>query len=736
MITHPLILHVAIATPLRRLFDYLPDDVSDLKVLQPGLRVSVPFGRRRDVPGIVMSISNKSDFSYSKLRKINRIIDEQPVFTHKHLSLLKWASDYYHYSIGEVVFSALPSSLRKNISISKYIERVWCLTKKGAAFEHNLIKKASKQSQILNYLQQRKSPVYESDICSIYPRSKPSLLSLKEKDLITISTEDIEDSVIKINKSPFKLNKDQKSATDEILKSIDNASVFLLNGLTGSGKTEVYMRLMESTIKSGKQCLVLLPEIGLTPQQIQRFKDRFEVNIAIQHSGLSDVERTQHWLAAKSGKAKIIIGTRSAIWTQLENPGLYIVDEEHDLSYKQQDGFRYSARDMLISRSFRDKVPVILGSATPSLETLYNVKKNRYKQLVLSTRTADAKPPKFHLLDIRGKKMFGPISQSLVDEITKHLDNKNQVLLFLNRRGYAVHLFCHNCGWKAECSRCELPYTYHKGVNRLICHHCGVAKRHIEQCPDCNKPLLLMGHGTERIEEVLATLFPQASISRIDRDTTRKKNAMSDYLKKIQSGEIDIMIGTQMLAKGHHFPNVTLTGIVDADRGLFSTDFRASERLAQLFMQVSGRTGRGIKEGTVIVQTYNPEHPLFRQLIQHGYNHFCNSLLQERNHSSLPPYSYMVFLRAEAHNSNEVKMFIQNAAMHLNELTNNKLLLFGPIPALIEKRNGRYRYQLIIQSQSRKMLHTHLNVWLEKLESSKLAKKIRWSLDVDPQDMT
>ena len=245
-----------------------------------------------------------------------------------------------------------------------------------------------------------------------------------------------------------------------------------------------------------------------------------------------------------------------------------------------------------------------------------------------------------------------------------------------------------------------------------------------------------MGHGTERIEEVLATLFPQASISRIDRDTTRKKNAMSDYLKKIQSGEIDIMIGTQMLAKGHHFPNVTLTGIVDADRGLFSTDFRASERLAQLFMQVSGRTGRGIKEGTVIVQTYNPEHPLFRQLIQHGYNHFCTSLLQERNHSSLPPYSYMVFLRAEAHNSNEVKMFIQNAAMHLNELTNNKLLLFGPIPALIEKRNGRYRYQLIIQSQSRKMLHTHLNVWLEKLESSKLAKKIRWSLDVDPQDMT
>lgn len=735
MIAHPLILHVAIATPLRRLFDYLPNDASNLNSLQPGLRVSVSFGRRKDVTGVVVSISNQSDCPQNKLKKINHVIDDHSLFSHKHLNLLKWASNYYHYPIGEVIFSALPLALRKNNSITKYEEKTWCLTEKGAAFEAKLIKQAPKQSQLLNYLQQRKSPANEAEINSVYSRSKPSLLSLEEKGLITRSTENAPDSVIKINRSPFKLNKDQKSATNEILKSIDIASIFLLDGLTGSGKTEVYMTVMESVIRAGKQCLILLPEIGLTPQQIQRFKDRFEVNIAIQHSGLSDTERTQHWLAAKSGKAKIVIGTRSAIWTELPNPGLYIIDEEHDLSYKQQDGFRYSARDMLITRASRDKVPVILGSATPSLETLYNVEKERYKHLILSTRAANAKPPKYRLLDIRGKKMHGPISQSLVDEITEHLNNKNQILLFLNRRGYAVHLFCHGCGWKAECTRCELPYTYHKNINRLVCHHCGVTKRHIEQCPDCNEPLLLMGHGTERIEEVLTTLFPQATISRIDRDTTRKKNAMHDYLEKIQSGEIDIMIGTQMLAKGHHFPNVTLTGIVDADRGLFSTDFRASERLAQLFMQVSGRTGRGVKEGTVIVQTYNPEHPLFQQLIQHGYNYFCNSLLQERNHSALPPYSYMVFLRAEAHNSNDAKQFINDASMQLNQLTNNKLLLFGPIPALIEKRSGRYRYQLIIQSQYRKPLHAQLDNWLGKLENSKHSKKVRWSLDVDPQDM-
>jgi len=736
MTTDSLILRVAIATPLRTLFDYLPADTSNLNTLQPGLRVSVSFGRRKDIPGIVVSISSQSNYPQHKLKKINHVIDDQPVFSQKHLNLLKWASNYYHHPIGEVIFSALPSSLRKNHSISKFNEKTWCLTEKGAAFEAKLIKQAPKQSQLLNYLQQRKSPANEAEINSIYSRSKPSLLSLEEKGLITRSTEDVPDNVIKINKSPFKLNKDQQFATNEVLKSIDNASIFLLDGLTGSGKTEVYMTLMESVIRAGKQCLILLPEIGLTPQQIQRFKDRFEVNIAIQHSGLSDTERTRYWLDAKSGKAKIIIGTRSAIWVPLANPGLYIIDEEHDLSYKQQDGFRYSARDMLITRATRDKVPAILGSATPSLETLYNVKKERYKHLILSSRTANAKPPKFRLLDIRGKKMHGPISQTLIDEISEHLKNKNQVLLFLNRRGYAVHLYCHCCAWKAECTRCELPYTYHKNIDRLVCHHCGVTKRHINKCPDCNEPLLLMGHGTERIEEVLAALFPSATISRIDRDTTRKKNAMHDYLEKIQSGEIDIMIGTQMLAKGHHFPNVTLTGIVDADRGLFSTDFRASEKLAQLFMQVSGRTGRGEKEGTVIVQTYNPEHPLFSQLIKQGYNYFCKSLLEERKHSLLPPYSYMVFLRAEAHNTNDAKHFLSDAAMQLKKLTNNTLLQFGPIPALIEKRSGRFRHQLIIQSSNRKSLHSHLDEWLDKLDVIKTSKKVRWSLDVDPQDMS
>ena len=736
MTTNNCILRVAIATPLRRLFDYLPASSDNVENLKPGMRVSISFGRRKDMVGIIVDIADHSDFPKSKLKKINHVIDKEPIIKTRHLNFLIWASNYYHYSVGEVIFNSLPTWLRKNNRVETFYETVWSLTEKGIGTNVNEIKKSVNQAHILHYLQETKHALTESEIDNIYPRAKRSLLALEKKELVRKEFTEQKDKETVINKSPFNINKAQKSAVKTILDSKDTASIFLLDGLTGSGKTEVYMTIMESVIKENKQCLVLLPEIGLTPQQIQRFKDRFEANIAIQHSGLSETERMQYWQDAKTGKAKIILGTRSAVWTPLANPGLYIIDEEHDLSYKQQDTFRYSARDMLIIRASRDKVPGVLGSATPSLETLHNAKKERYTHLILPSRAGSAKPPKHRILDIRGKKMHGPLSQLLIDEITEHLKDKNQILLFLNRRGYAAHLYCHHCGWKVECERCELPFTYHKSKNTLVCHHCDSHKRSIKNCSECGEELLLLGHGTERIEEVLTELFPDARISRIDRDTTRKKNAMIDHLEKINSGEVDILVGTQMLAKGHHFPNVTLTGIIDADRGLFSTDFRASERLAQLFMQVSGRTGRGSKEGTVIVQTHNPDHPLFKALVEHGYNYYSQSLLQERKLSSLPPYTHMAFLRAEAHNTNDAKRFINEAMKKLNALTNNSLQLFGPIPAIIEKRSGRYRHQLIIQSSNRKTLHSHLDNWLNELDVMKSGKKVRWSLDIDPQDMS
>lgn len=700
------------------------------------MRVSVSFGRRKNVVGMIVSISDHSDYPQDKLKSINHIIDRKPIIDDKHLSFLIWASHYYHYPVGEVIFSSLPTWLRQDNKIEEFYETTWCLTQKGICIDPNHIKQSEIQAQIINFLQQSKLPTNESEIKKIYPRAKQSLLALEKKELIKKEFIDIDNDDIKINKSPFKLNKAQALAVNTVLNRENCTSTFLLDGLTGSGKTEVYMSIMESMIKKNKQCLVLLPEIGLTPQQIQRFKNRFDVNIAIQHSGLNDTERMQYWQDARTGKAKIILGTRSAIWTPLANPGLYIIDEEHDLSYKQQDSFRYSARDMLVIRASRDRVPAVLGSATPSLETLNNAKKQRYTHLVLPSRAGKAKLPKHRILDIRGIKMHGPLSQLLVNEIAEHLKNNSQILLFLNRRGYAAHLFCHHCGWIVECERCELPYTYHKSRNILVCHHCNSEKRNIKNCCECGEILLQLGHGTERIEEVLAGLFPTARILRIDRDTTRRKNAMNKHIEKINAGEIDIMVGTQMLAKGHHFPNVTLTGIIDADRGLFSTDFRASERLAQLFMQVSGRTGRGIKKGSVIVQTHHPENPLFKQLIECGYDGFSASLLEERQLSQLPPFTHMAFLRAEAHDANDAKNFIIQSMKKLNELTGNVLQLFGPIPAIIEKRSSLYRYQLIIQSTKRKILHSHLDHWLDEIESLKTGKKIRWSLDIDPQDMS
>ncbi|MCX7067996.1 MAG: primosomal protein N' [Methylococcales bacterium] len=529
-------------------------------------------------------------------------------------------------------------------------------------------------------------------------------------------------------------NPAQQTAIDTVCANLGKFGVFLLEGVTGSGKTEVYLQIIHTVLQRGQQVLVLVPEISLTPQLEARFKHRFAVNIAVSHSKLTDNQRQAAWLHAQQGTCVILLGTRSALFTPFVNLGLIVLDEEHDASFKQQEGLRFSARDTAIVRGKLLNIPVLLGSATPSLESLHNVTKQRYQLLHLPERAGNSVEPVLQLLDIRNKKMREGLSEALLMEIRKTLAKNEQVLLFLNRRGFAPTLICHGCGWVARCQHCEANLVIHVDEALLRCHHCSTEYRLSEHCPDCKTgELTPLGLGTERVEKVLSKVFPDKVILRLDRDSTRRKGVLEDYLEQINQGKVDIILGTQMLAKGHHFPNVTLVAILNVDSGLFSIDFHAAEKLAQMIVQVSGRAGRAEKTGTVIMQTRQPEHPLLTTLIKHGYKSFANSALAERQAAQLPPFSYQALLNVQARDEQLAQSFLQAVIDLAAPELNNTVHLLGPVPAPMAKRAGFYRYQLLMQSAQR----ADLQVLLDKLtpQLAKLKFKVRWSLDVDPVDL-
>ena len=572
------------------------------------------------------------------------------------------------------------------------------------------------------------SRYYHHPIGEVVNACLPKLI--REGNVIK-ANQPIEMSLTK-KESPLTLNEMQCLAVQRINQSIDFKS-FLLEGVTGSGKTEVYLHAISAIIGKGKQALVLVPEIGLTPQTLKRFQDRFGVPIATLHSKLTENERKESWLHAKNGTAKIIIGTRSSILTPFENLGIIILDEEHDMSFKQQTGLRYSAREVAIMRAKFENIPIILGTATPALETFYNAKRKLFDHLQLPNRAGNANKPTFKIIDLRNQRLHEGLSEALLKAISDHLNRENQVLIFLNRRGYAPTLLCHACGWVAECPHCDARLTLHYRDQKLLCHHCGTKRPVYKHCLSCKKEdLIPLGLGTERLEKVLTEKFPSHQIIRLDRDSTKTKNALHDKLDEIQSGKGQIILGTQMLAKGHHFPNVTLVAIIDADAGLFSTDFRATERLGQLITQVSGRAGRAEKPGEVYIQTHHPDNPMLQTLINEGYAAFAMKLLSEREHAKLPPYSHLAILRAEGKTAYLPNQFLKEArkAPLLEPLN-----LLGPIPTLMQKKAGHYRAQLLIQTDKR----THLQNWLPRLldHISQLpsARKVRWSLDVDPQEV-
>ena len=736
------IYHVAVSSPLRRLFDYLPPvaehETSDNKALCPGIRVFVPFGHRI-VVGIIVTISNASDLPLSRLKPIAAIIDNEPLIPQYLFRLYVWAASYYQHPIGDAVFHSFPTLLRKGEGLPVQTIKYWHITEQGRGFPLEQLSRAPRQQEILALFHHEE--IISQDDLKRQKISSPILKQLTDKGLIILIDAPVEASTAYdkndlLAEQPLDLYLEQKKALDTIKTTSFNC--YLLFGETGSGKTEVYLQAIEKVVRCGKQALVLIPEINLTPQTFNRFKQRFNCRIAVLHSGLTDKEKALAWDAARTGKASIVLGTRSAIFAPLRLPGLLIVDEEHDSSYKQQEGYRYSARDLAVIRAQKESIPLILGSATPSLESLYNCEKNRYTKLILSRRPGKASAPCWIPVDIRKSKLTNGYSRELIEAITQALSEGDQVLIFLNRRGFAPTLTCHECGWISNCFSCEARLTVHRTPNRLVCHHCERVSPIPSKCPFCHSSKLdCIGQGTERSEDILKALFPNTLILRVDRDTTRRKRAMEEVLAQVNKGDPCILIGTQMLAKGHHFPNVTLVGILDADGGLFSPDFRAPERMGQLITQVAGRSGRGDKPGTVILQSLHCDHPFISFLVLNDYEGFSEEVRKERKIAQLPPYRYMAVIRSEATNNAAAIDFLKYCRQCAECLPpkNIEVIYLGPLPATMERRNGRFRHILSIYCADRRELQRLMKRLCLEIENSSLARRVRWSVDIDPQDM-
>lgn len=674
------LLRVAVPTPLRRSFVYQPPET----LTGPEIDALRPGIRvripfgRRQLVGILLELTYEQDVETGRLRPALEVLDREPLIPEHLLRLCQWAAAYYQHPVGEALHSLLPVALRQG-----------------------------KEAQA--------RPWPEADA------------NASDQDAAL----------------PLSLNPEQSEAVQVVLGEMDGFCCHLLDGVTGSGKTEVYLQIIAEVLTQGRQALILVPEINLTPQTIHRFRQRFQRPIAVLHSGLTNRQRLDAWLRASDGSAGIIIGTRSAVFTPMQSPGLIIVDEEHDTAFKQQDGFRYSARDLAVMRARHEDINIILGSATPALESLHNAQQGRYRHLRLQERPGAQRQTRYQLLDISGQRLQEGFADELLTRIRHHLDAGNQVLVFINRRGFAPVLQCGDCGWVAECSHCDARLTLHRSPLHLRCHHCERRRPPDRHCPECQShDLIPIGLGTERSEHLLQNVFPEYRVIRIDRDSTRRKEAMNEHLAVIRKGQPCILVGTQMLAKGHHFPDVTMVAVLDADSGLFSADYRGQEHMAQLLVQVAGRAGRADKPGEVLIQTRHAEHQSLQTLIHDGYHVLAEQLLSERAEADMPPYSQLALLRAEAGSAGAAANFLQNArrqsetllAQHVNGDTAT-VELTGPLPAPMEKRAGRYRAQLILRSPRRSALQGLLTALCQHLEADRDSRRVRWSVDVDPLDM-
>lgn len=741
------LIQVALPTPLRRLFDYWP--VAGEPLPTAGVRVKVPFGNRQMI-GLVIGLTETSEFPANRIKAALTYLDTAPLFSKQHLNFIYWVANYYHQPLGEVLQASLPVLLRQGQALHPPQEPRWQLTELGRTTSIENLKRAPKQAALVAFLQAKDQPKTQKSLQS-QGFTLAMLQGLQSKKLIELQklakhnkgiglpqlapVENLPTSVLA--EVPLRLTDEQQQVVELLVNKVDAFSPALLQGVTGSGKTEVYLQLIQHLLEQGKQVLVLIPEIGLTPQTLKRFERRFNRRVVALHSGMTDKERLSSWRSALEGRAAVVLGTRSAIFTPLPKLGLIIVDEEHDSSFKQQDGVRYQARDLAVLRAKKENLPVLLGSATPSLESLAKAKDKSYLWLHLKQRPgAGVLVPEPKLLDIRNRHLVGGFSEPLLLAMDKHLKEKNQVLVLLNRRGFAPVLMCTSCGWIAGCLYCDARMTWHREPPKLHCHHCDQQQPLPTNCPQCVEgELKPLGAGTERAEETLQERYPDIPVIRLDRDSVKNRNDLASKLDQIARQRPAILLGTQMLAKGHHFPDVTLATLLNADHGLYSSDPRAMERTAQLIIQVAGRAGREEKPGEVIIQTHHSDDPRLEKLCIEGYEALALDLLEERQKINWPPYAYLAMLRAEAPKTEQVEHFMRLLAEQANLLNQEEIALLGPVPAPMERRQGRYHMQLLLHANKRAPLHRLIAQLLLWLETSPEARRVRWSLDVDPEDL-
>lgn len=736
------VVQVAVPVPLRRVFDYQYAG----SAVPRGVRVRVPFGNRTAI-GVV--VSNHPPHGQRQLKFIGEVLDATNLFGEKLFELLMWAARYYHHSPGDALQTALPAPLRKGKPLtdptqSQFMRALDQEEIQLRAVPH-LLARAPMQSQIYCHLVGA-GWVQTSTLKKQFPASGDAVRRLQEKGLIEIALRSASPSLrslpsidVSQKSAIVELNPEQRSAVDAINGCAGRFGSFLLHGITGSGKTEVYLEAAHRCIANGMQVLILVPEIALTPQLVCAVRARLGDGVCVLHSALSAEKRYRAWWQARTGQAVAVLGTRSAVFTPLKFPGLIVVDEEHDISYKQQNGFRYHARDLAIKRASMENIPVVLGSATPSMETCHNAQHGRHQSLRLGARAGLAQLPRIDFINLKQHRPSAGLSNPLLQAIKQRLAQREQSIVFLNRRGFAPVAQCPSCHWQASCLRCDARLTYHRDVERFQCHHCGKVSKAELKCGECGEQIFLIGTGTQRLHRFLKEKFPEACISRLDRDQVTTQEQLERELEAIRCGKTDIIIGTQLIAKGHDFSKVTLVGVVDSDQGLYSMDFRAPEYLFQQLTQVSGRAGRAKSPGEVLIQTAHPDHPILQYIRQHDFEGFAQHCLAERRAANYPPFSHIALWRAESTQQTAALQFLRHTAAvgkrMLEQYQLQPVQIMDAVISPMEKLAGRYRAQLMVRSTQRGALHQLLGEWLEWMENDPQSRRARWSLDVDPMDM-